>query len=95
MSGLLADDGRTHVRSTLMKESLQDRDVAAQAYSERELEIMPDVTMVSIGGQSNFRSRRRGDTAPGHGTRRSHPEVQATDRRGRWHSRTTYVFDCA
>ena len=54
MSDLVTGDGRTHVRSTLMRESLQDRDVQARAYSERELEIMPDVVMVSIGGQSIF-----------------------------------------
>lgn len=54
MSDLVTGDGRTHVRSPLMRESLQDRDVQARAYSERELEIMPDVVMVSIGGQSIF-----------------------------------------
>ena len=54
MSDLITGDGRTHVRSQLMKESLQDREVAGRAWSERELEIMPDVTMVSIGGQSIF-----------------------------------------
>lgn len=54
MSDLVTGDGRTHIRSPLMQESLQDRDVQARAFSERELEIMPDVTMVSIGGQSIF-----------------------------------------
>ena len=54
MSDLVTGDGRTHIRSDLMRESLQDREVAARAWSERELEIMPDVTMVSIGGQSIF-----------------------------------------
>jgi len=54
MSDLVTGDGRTHVRSPLMKESMQDREVAGRAWSEHELEIMPDVTMVSIGGQSIF-----------------------------------------
>ena len=54
MSDLVTGDGRTHIRSPLMRESLQDRDVAARTHSEHELEIMPDVTMVSIGGQSIF-----------------------------------------
>jgi molybdenum storage protein len=54
MSDLVTGDGRTHIRSPLMRESLQDRDVVAQTHSDRELVIMPDVTMVSIGGQSIF-----------------------------------------
>jgi molybdenum storage protein len=54
MSDLVTGDGRTHVRSPLMKESLQDREVSARTWSEREIQIMPDVTMVSIGGQSIF-----------------------------------------
>jgi molybdenum storage protein len=54
MSDLVKGDGRKHVRSRLMGESLQDREVASRTHSARELEIMPDVTMVGIGGQSIF-----------------------------------------
>lgn len=54
MSDLVTGDGRTHIRSPLMRESLQDRAVVARTHSENELRIMPDVTMVSIGGQSIF-----------------------------------------
>jgi molybdenum storage protein len=54
MTDFITDDGRTHVQSMLMKESLQDREVAARTHSEREFEIFPDAVMVSIGGQSIF-----------------------------------------
>jgi len=54
MSKLIADDGRTHIRSQLMRESLQDRDVVARTQSEREYQIMPDTVLVGIGGQSIF-----------------------------------------
>ena len=54
MSKLIADDGRTHISSFLMKESLVDRRVLARTHSERELQILPDVVMVGIGGQSIF-----------------------------------------
>jgi molybdenum storage protein len=37
-----------------MRESLQDRSVLQGTHSEAELEIMPDVVLVSIGGQSIF-----------------------------------------
>ncbi len=37
-----------------MRESLQDRSVLANTDSERDIQIFPDVTMVSIGGQSIF-----------------------------------------
>jgi molybdenum storage protein len=47
-------DGRTHIRSKLMRESLQDRAVLSQTESERDLQIFPDVSLVSIGGQSIF-----------------------------------------
>jgi molybdenum storage protein len=47
-------DGRTHIKSSLMRESLVDRSVIARTHSEREYEIMPDVLLVSIGGQSIF-----------------------------------------
>jgi len=54
MTKLVADDGRTHIQSALMRESLVDRRTIARTHSEREFEILPDVTLVSIGGQSIF-----------------------------------------
>lgn len=37
-----------------MRESLVDRAVIARTHSEREFEILPDVTLVGVGGQSIF-----------------------------------------
>ena len=54
MTKLTRDDGRTHIQSALMRESLVDRRTIARTDSEREFEILPDVTLVSIGGQSIF-----------------------------------------
>jgi molybdenum storage protein len=54
MSRLLSGDGRTHVESDLMRESLVDRRVIARTASEHEFAILPDVTLVGIGGQSIF-----------------------------------------
>ena len=54
MSEFDTGDGRTHIKSPLMRESLVDRRVIASTHSEREFEIMPDVVMVGIGGQSIF-----------------------------------------
>lgn len=54
MSKLLTGDGRTHIASNLMRESLQDRSVLQTTDSAQELEIMPKVVLVSIGGQSIF-----------------------------------------
>jgi molybdenum storage protein len=54
VSKLVADDGRTHIQSPLMKESLVDRRVTARTDSDREMEIIPDVVMVGLGGQSIF-----------------------------------------
>jgi molybdenum storage protein len=51
---LLRGDGRTHIESRLMRESLQDRGVLSQTESEHDLRIFPDVSLVSIGGQSIF-----------------------------------------
>ena len=53
-SKLVTGDGRTHIESPLMRESLVDRRVIRRTHSEREFEIMPDVILVSIGGQSIF-----------------------------------------
>jgi molybdenum storage protein len=54
MSKLVGGDGRTHIDSRLMRESLQNRGVLSQTDSERDLQIFPDVSLVSIGGQSIF-----------------------------------------
>jgi len=54
MTKLVSDDGRTHIQSRLMRESLQDRKVLSNTESERDLQIFPDVSLVSIGGQSIF-----------------------------------------
>ena len=47
-------DGRTHLESRLMRESLQNRDVLSGTESDRDLQIFPDVSLISIGGQSIF-----------------------------------------
>src|SRR5688500_8571959 len=47
-------DGRAHINSRLMRESLQDRSVLSGTDSERDLQIFPDVSLISIGGQSIF-----------------------------------------
>ena len=54
MSELIGGDGRTHINSPLMRESLQNRGVLSQTDSDRDLRVFPDVTLVSIGGQSIF-----------------------------------------
>jgi molybdenum storage protein len=54
MSELVSGDGRTHINSRLMRESLQDRGVLSQTDSDHDLRVFPDVTLVSIGGQSIF-----------------------------------------
>ena len=53
-AALETGDGRTHIRSRLMRESLQNRGVLSQTESDRDLRVFPDVTLVSIGGQSIF-----------------------------------------
>lgn len=54
MTKLVSGDGRTHIESRLMRESLQDRRVLESTDSERDLQVFPDVSLVSIGGQSIF-----------------------------------------
>jgi molybdenum storage protein len=54
MSKFVTGDGRTHIASPLMRESLVDRRVVAKTDSEKEYAILPDVTLVGIGGQSIF-----------------------------------------
>jgi molybdenum storage protein len=63
MSKLVTGDGRTHIESALMRESLVDRRVIAKTSSEEEFAIMPDVVMVGIGGQSIF-DRGKGAVRP-------------------------------
>lgn len=54
MSKLVTGDGRTHIESSLMRESLVDRRVIAKTDSDGEFSIMPDVVLIGIGGQSIF-----------------------------------------
>jgi molybdenum storage protein len=54
VSDIVRGDGRTHIQSRLMRESLQDRGVIAQTDSDRDLQVFPDVSLVCIGGQSIF-----------------------------------------
>lgn len=54
MNKLVRDDGRTHIASKLMRESLVDRRVIARTQTDHEFEIMPNVVLVGIGGQSIF-----------------------------------------
>ena len=54
MNKLVTGDGRTHIKSQLMRESLQDKSVIARTDSEHDLQIFPDVALVGIGGQSIF-----------------------------------------
>jgi molybdenum storage protein len=54
MSKLMTGDGRTHIESALMRESLVDRRVVAKTDSEGEFAILPDVVLVGLGGQSIF-----------------------------------------
>jgi molybdenum storage protein len=63
MSKLVTGDGRTHIESALMRESLVDRSVIAKTDSEKEFAIMPDVVLVGIGGQSIF-DRGKGAVLP-------------------------------
>jgi molybdenum storage protein len=51
---LLNDDGRTHISSALMRESLVDRRVVASTHAHHELAILPHVQLVGIGGHSIF-----------------------------------------
>ena len=63
MSKVVADDGRTHIESRLMRESLVDRKVIARTDSKGEFEIMPNVVLIGIGGQSIF-DRGKGALLP-------------------------------
>src|SRR5499427_666958 len=63
MTKLVSGDGRTHIESRLMRESLQNRGVISQTDSDRDLQVFPDVTLISIGGQSIF-DRGKGAILP-------------------------------
>lgn len=63
MSKLVTGDGRTHIDSPLMRESLVDRRVIEKTDSDREFQIMPDVVLVGLGGQSIF-DRGKGAVMP-------------------------------
>lgn len=52
MSKPLPDDGRTHVRSGLMRESLVSRKLLEQTDGETVKGMVPDVKLVAIGGRS-------------------------------------------
>ena len=52
MSELLTGDGRTHVSSGLMRESLVSKKLIAETDRKDVRRMVPDVNMVSIGGQS-------------------------------------------
>jgi molybdenum storage protein len=54
MSSTARGDGRTHIESNLMRESLQDRKVLSRTDSDHDIQIHPDVSLVHIGGQSIF-----------------------------------------
>lgn len=63
MSELVGGDGRTHITSKLMRESLQNKNVLSGTDSESDIQIFPDVSLVSIGGQSIF-DRGKGAILP-------------------------------
>ena len=52
MSELLTGDGRTHVSSGLMRESLVSKKLIAETDNKNIRRMVPDVKMVAIGGQS-------------------------------------------
>lgn len=54
MTKLVSGDGRTHIDSRLMRESLQDRRVTAATDSERDVHIFPEAALIGIGGHSIF-----------------------------------------
>ncbi len=54
MSKLVTGDGRMHIASPLMRESLQDRDIIGQTGRMADFPILPHVTLVGLGGRSIF-----------------------------------------
>lgn len=54
MSAQYVDDRRRHVQSELMRESLVGSHIGSQTKTDREIRIIPDLNVVSIGGMSIF-----------------------------------------
>jgi molybdenum storage protein len=54
MSQLLTGDGRTHVKSGLMRESLVSRKLLATTDAETVKVMVPDVNLIAVGGRSIF-----------------------------------------
>lgn len=52
MSELLTGDGRTHISSGLMRESLVSKKLIAETDNHNIRRMVPDVSMVAVGGQS-------------------------------------------
>ena len=52
MSELLTGDGRTHVSSGLMRESLVSKKLIAETNNLNIRRMVPDVNMIAVGGQS-------------------------------------------
>lgn len=52
MSELLTGDGRTHINSGLMRESLVSKKLIAATDNKNIRRMVPDVNMIAIGGQS-------------------------------------------
>jgi len=52
MSELLTGDGRTHISSGLMRESLVSKKLIAETDNKNIRPMVPDVNMVSVGGQA-------------------------------------------
>lgn len=52
MSDLVVGDGRTHLGTVLMAESLLDRGLIASTESEREIPMVPYVNVIGLGGRS-------------------------------------------
>ena len=51
-SPLVKDDGRTHIKSGLMRESLVSRALNEATEGGRIRRMVPDVNFIAIGGQS-------------------------------------------
>jgi molybdenum storage protein len=52
MSELLTGDGRTHISSGLMRESLVSKKLIAETNNLNIRRMVPDVSMIAVGGQS-------------------------------------------
>lgn len=52
MAELLKGDGRTHISSGLMRESLVSSKLLAETHDENVVRMVPNVNMIAIGGQS-------------------------------------------